>query len=114
MQIYDPEFEGIRLSMLAKQYPEISINECKFIFWAEEEKDEFSHGTWLCEDEVHKKILESTFKMQFILLINNFIEYRANCNKLPKKEGIVRFGSEKLEIEWVEDGSAEALKESLT
>jgi hypothetical protein len=114
METYDSDFEGLRLSMLAKQYPEISSNECKFIFWADEKKSEFSHGTWICEDAVHEKIRESQFKMQFILLIENFIEYRAACNKFPQKEGVVRFGNEELEIEWVEDGVAEALKKSFS
>lgn len=113
MQIYDTEFEGMRLSMLAKQYSEISTNNGKFIFWADEEKNEFSHGTWLFDDETYNKIIGSSFKMQFILLLNNFIEYRAINNKFPNKEGIVSFGYEKLEIEWVKIGEAEKLKERL-
>lgn len=110
MEIYDNNFENMRLTMLAQQYPEIATSICKFTFNAEEDKDEFSHGTWLCDDKTHQKLLHSSFKMQLISLINNFIEYRSICDQLPKKEGIVHFGDGNLKIEWLKDGGLASLK----
>lgn len=45
--------------------------------------------------------------MHLIELIDNFIEYRCQCNELPNKEGVVRFSGGEISIEWLPDGSTD-------
>jgi len=39
-------------------------------------------------------------------LLDTFIAYRGQCNKSPRKEGIVRFSDGAMTIEWLPDGVA--------
>ena len=107
MPNFDQNFEATRLTMLAKQYPEIVKATCEVIFCAEDNEDRLSGTRWKVEDSIFEQATESGFKVHLIELLDNFIEYRGRCNELPKKEGVVRFGDGSLNIEWLPDGSTE-------
>lgn len=105
MPNFDQNFEVTRLTMLAKQYPEIVKATGEVIFCAEDNEDRLSGTRWKVEDSIFEQATESGFKVHLIELLDNFIEYRGRCNELPKKEGVVRFGDGSLNIEWLPDGS---------
>ena len=107
MPNFDQNFEATRLTMLAKQYPEIVKVTGEVIFCAEDNEDRLSGTRWKVEDSIFGQATESGFKVHLIELLDNFIEYRGRCNELPKKEGVVRFGDGSLNIEWLPDGSTE-------
>jgi hypothetical protein len=107
MPNFDQNFEATRLTMLAKQYPEIVKATDEVIFCAEDNEDRLSGTRWKVEDSIFEQATESGFKVHLIELLDNFIEYRGRCNELPKKEGVVRFGDGSLNIEWLPDGSTE-------
>lgn len=107
MPNFDQNFEATRLTMLAKQYPEIVKATGEVIFCAEDNEDRLSDTRWKVEDSIFEQATESGFKVHLIELLDNFIEYRGRCNELPKKEGVVRFGDGSLNIEWLPDGSTE-------
>ncbi|WP_328190264.1 hypothetical protein [Marinobacter sp. OP 3.4] len=105
MPNFDQAFEATRLAMLAKQYPEIVKANGKVVFCAEDNESRLSGTRWTVEDDTFVKATESGFKVHLIELLDNFIEYRGQCNELPKREGVVRFGEGGLNIEWLPDGS---------
>jgi hypothetical protein len=107
MPNFDQDFEATRLTMLAKQYPEIVKATGEVIFCAEDNEARLSGTRWKVEDGVFEQATESGFKVHLIELLDNFIEYRGQCNELPKKEGVIRFGDGGLNIEWLPDGSTE-------
>lgn len=107
MPNFDKEFEATRLTMLAKQYPDIVKENGEVVFCAENNEDRLSSTRWKIEDDIFGQATESGFKVHLIALLNNFIEYRGQCDELPKKEGVVRFGDGFLNIEWLPDGSTE-------
>ncbi|MEM0514488.1 hypothetical protein WCN91_03390 [Pseudoalteromonas sp. YIC-827] len=99
------DFESTRLVMLAKQYPEVVKAYGEVVFCAQDSEARLSGTRWTIEDDIFEQATESGFKVHLIELLDNFIEYRAQCNELPKKEGVVRFGNGGLKIEWLPDGS---------
>lgn len=107
MPNFDQNFEATRLTMLAKQYPEIVKATGEVIFCAEDNESRLSGTRWTVADNIFQQANESGFKVHLIELIDNLIEYRGQCNELPKKEGVVRFGDGSLNIEWLPDGSTE-------
>ncbi|WP_417533008.1 hypothetical protein [Marinobacterium stanieri] len=104
MPNFDQDFEATRLTMLAKQYPDVVKSNGKVVFYAEDNEDRLSGTRWTVEDDIFEQATESGFKEHLIELLDNFIEYRGQFNELPKKEGIVRFGDSGLSIEWLPDG----------
>ncbi len=107
MPNFDQDFETTRLAMLAKQYPEIVQANGEVLFCAEDNASRLSGTRWTVEDDIFEKATESGFKVHLVELFDNFIEYRGQCNELPKKEGVVRFSDGGLTIEWLPDGSTE-------
>lgn len=107
MPNFDQNFEATRLAMLAKQYPEIVKSNGEVLFHAEDDESRLSSTRWTIEDNFFEQATESGFKVHLIELLDDFIEYRGQCNELPKKEGVVRFGDGGLNIDWLPDGSTE-------
>lgn len=109
MSSFDPNFESIRLNMLAQQYKELLEIEGKVTFCAAEEEDCISVTTWTLEEDKCEQVRDSGIKIELIELLDIFIMYRSQCNQLPKREGIVRFGNGELSIEWMPDGFYESI-----
>ncbi|MFZ2289182.1 MAG: hypothetical protein WAV92_05875 [Halopseudomonas yangmingensis] len=105
MSNFDQNFEAARLVMLAKQHPDIVKTAGEVAFRAEDGEDRLSGTSWTLEDDIFDQVTESGFKLHLIELLDGFIAHRGQCNELPKKEGIVRFGGGDLSIEWLPDGS---------
>ncbi|AJY50443.1 hypothetical protein [Halomonas sp. KO116] len=105
MSSFDQDFESTRLGMLAQQHPDIVNTTGEVIFCAEENEDRLSGASWTLEDDVFEQISESGFKLHLMELLDNFVQYRGQCNELPKKEGVVRFSGGELSIKWLPDGS---------
>ncbi|HDV5542290.1 TPA: hypothetical protein RI780_003536 [Vibrio cholerae] len=105
MSNFDQNFETNRLAMLAKQYPEIMKANGEVVFCAERDEDRLSGTSWTLEDDVFDQVSASGFKLHLIELIDTFIEYRGKYDQLSHREGIVRFGDGKVDIEWLPDGS---------
>lgn len=83
------------------------------VFCAEDNESHLSGTRWTIEDDIFEQATESAFKVYLIELLVNFIEYRDQCNELPKKEGVVRFGDGGLNIEWLPDVSTNSSKSQL-
>lgn len=107
MPNFDQDFETTRLAMLVKQYPEVVKANGEVVFCAEDNEARLSGTRWTVEDDIFEKAIESGFKVHLIELLDNLIQYRDQCNELPKKEGVVRFGDGGLNIEWLPDGSTD-------
>lgn len=107
MSDFDPNFERIRLAMLASQYPEIVKKAGEVIFWSENIEHGLSLTRWKTEEYIYKKANKSGFKVHLIELLSNFTEYRRLCNELPNNEGTVSFGEGEINIKWLPDGSTE-------
>lgn len=107
MPIFDQDFETTRLAMLGKQYPEIVKANGEVVFCAEDNESRLRGTRWTVEDGVFEKATGSGFNVHLIELLDNFIEYRGQCNELPNKEGVVRFSDGGLSIKWLPSGSTE-------
>lgn len=105
MSNFDQNFEATRLAMLAKQYSDIVKVTGEVVFRAEAYEDRLSGTSWTLEEDIFDQVTESGFKLNLIELLDNFIAHRSQCNDLPKKEGVVRFGGGEMSIEWLPDGS---------
>ena len=105
MSNFDPDFESTRLGMLAQQHSEIVTVKGEVIFCAEEDEDRLSGTSWTLEEDVFDQVTKSGFKLHLIELLDDFIQYRGQCNEQPRKEGVVRFADGELSIEWLLDGS---------
>lgn len=105
MSNFDQNFESTRLGMLAQQHPDIVKTTGEVVFCAEEDEDRLSGASWTFENDVFDQASESGFKLHLMELLDSFIQYRGQCNELPKKEGVVRFGHGQMTIEWLPDGS---------
>ena len=101
MSNFDQNFEALRLTMLAKQHPDIVKVTGEVVFRAEDDEDRLSGTSWTLEEDIFDQVTDSCFKLHLIELLDNFIEYRGQCNEHPKKEGAVRFGGGDLNIEWL-------------
>lgn len=105
MPNFDQNFERARLVMLAQQHPDIVRARGEVVFCAEDKEDRLSGTSWTLEDDLFDQVTESGFKVHLIDLLDNFIQYRGQCNELPKKEGVVRFSGGEINIEWLPNGS---------
>jgi len=101
MSNFDKNFEAARLAMLAKQHSDIVKVTGEVVFCAEDDEDRLSGTSWTLEEDIFDQVTESGFKLHLIDLLDDFIAHRGQCNVLPKKEGIVRFGGGDLSIEWL-------------
>lgn len=104
MPNYDNEFEQTRLTMLADQHPNIVRLKGEVVFCADDDNG-LSGASWTLEDEIWDQVSESGFKLYLMELLDTFIVYRGQCNKFPRKEGIVRLGDGVMTIEWLPDGA---------
>lgn len=105
MAEYDDNFEQTRLTMLAKQHPNIVCSEGQVWFEADSD-DRLSGASWRLEDRVFDQATESGFKLQLMELLDIFISYRAQCSESPRKQGIVRFNDGVITVEWLPHGTA--------
>lgn len=105
MSNFDQNFEAARLVSLAEQHLDIVKVKGEVVFRAEDDEDRLSGTSWALEADIFDQVTETGFKLHLIELLDDFIAHRGQCNKLPKKEGIVRFGDGALSIEWLPDGS---------
>lgn len=113
MTDYDPDFEQMRLEMLARQNPEIGQVQGKVIFFAEDDEDRISWSRWFLEDDrVGALCSETGFTTDLMNFLDICIQYRGQCNQLPRKAGVVLFSEDKWRIEWHTKASAEALVEA--
>jgi hypothetical protein len=106
MPRYDDEFEQTRLSMLAKQHPNIVHSKGEVVFNADDE-NRLSGASWKLEEEIFDQVSDSGFKLHLMELLDIFIAYRGQCDESPRKEGIVRFSGGGMTIEWLPDGGAQ-------
>lgn len=101
MSHFDQNFEATRLSMLAKQHPDIVRVAGEVVFHAQDDEDRLSGTSWTLEDDIFDQVTESGFKLHLLELLDIFIQYRGQCNELPKKSGVVRFRGGEISIEWL-------------
>ncbi|WP_220488829.1 hypothetical protein [Pseudoalteromonas sp. SR43-3] len=87
MTEFDENFESARLAMLVQQHADIIGINGLVAFDAENTEDRLSSTSWVFSDEVLKKIDQTSFKLHLIELLDNFIQYRALYEKLPRKAG---------------------------
>ena len=110
MTDYDPDFEQMRLTMLARQYPDIVTHKVRVIFFAEDNEDRIFWSRWFLKDEkIGALCSESGFKIELMNLLDIFIQYRGQCDRLPKNAGVVEFTGGAVTIEWYTKISAETM-----
>jgi len=101
METFDPEFEQMRLEMLAMQYPDMVVVRGKVTFFAMDDEDRIAKTRWELEKDIFDELTDSGFKIHLINLLDDFIVYRARCKKSPRKRGVVSFENGVIGIEWL-------------
>lgn len=108
MSVFDPNFETLRLSMLAEQYADQLQEAGEILFKAEPDENYVSHARWFVgEQERFQAMSDSGFKLHLMGLLDNLVEYRIQFNQQPMREGKVQITAGQLFIEWLPDGSTE-------
>lgn len=108
MSVFDPDFETLRLSMLAEQYADQLQEAGEIFFKAEHDENHVSHARWFVgELERFQAMSDSGFKLHMMGLLDNLVEDRIQYNQHPMREGKVQIAAGKLIIEWLPDGSNE-------
>lgn len=108
MSVFDPDFETLRLSMLAEQYADQLQEAGEILFKAEQDENYVSHARWFVgEQERFQAMSDSGFKLHLMGLLDNLVEYRIQFNQPPMREGKVQITAGQLLIEWLPDGSTE-------
>lgn len=107
MELFDEKFEGIRLAMLANQFPESVQYLNKIIFLAERDASGL-HCRWFFIENTPKEQKGLTeFRSLMTSLLGDLISYRKKHNITPNNEGIITINQGKLSITWVIDGGTE-------
>lgn len=100
MSVFDPDFETLRLSMLAEQYADQLQEEGEILFKAEHDENYVSHARWFVgELERFQAMSDSGFKLHMMGLLDNLVEYRTRSNQQPMREEKVQIDAGKLIIE---------------
>jgi hypothetical protein len=101
---FDPDFESLRLGMLLRQFPEHADGRCEVRFAADDEA-RLSHASWSTNILWYLLASDSGFKTYLMEVLDSLIRYRAQCGRMPWKNGIVYIDAGSLRIEWfVDDG----------
>lgn len=108
MSLFDPSFEGLRLSMLAEQHADLLQGTGEILFKADTDETNVSHMRWFVgADERFQALSGSGFKLHLLGLLDNLIEYRIQFNQQPMREGKVHIDNGQLHIEWLADSATE-------
>ncbi len=99
---FDENFESMPLRKLAKQFPEFVESAGEVTFFADEE-GRLSGARWSMESALYAQANKLGFKLLLMELLDALIRYRAQCNQLSRKKGIVCFGGGAISIEWLPD-----------
>jgi hypothetical protein len=102
MELYDTEFEQLRLDMLFKQDPVAQSATGEVTLYAEDNEDRIAKTSWRVDKDTSDKLSESGFKILLINLLDDFIIYRARCDTFPRKRGVVQFEKGSVSICWLE------------
>lgn len=98
------EFESMRLSMLAEQYPDVSRIKGKLIFFVDGEYVQHAHWVFqnnLSNEDKLAPLIGSNFKAHLIELLHIFVQYRIQCNEELYQKGELHFKDKKIEIIWL-------------
>lgn len=107
---YDSEFDQARLDQLADQYlADRNINGQVF-FFSESEGNRLDNATWRFEDDDHKLLKASGFKIMLMELLDTLLIYRGRNNQPNASQGVVEISGDKMSIEWLPKETAEALR----
>lgn len=106
-EIFDPEFENMRLNQLSKQcLSDVEISGEVF-FGALGKENRLDFTTWFFDNPDQDRIDSSGYKDFLMHLLDCLIIYRSNHEQENSRNGIVRIINSSASIEWIKDGEAE-------
>lgn len=115
--IFDADYENIRLNQLSKQcLSDLKITG-EIYFGSITEENRLDFASWFFSDSEQEKIDSSGYKDFLLNLLDSLIIYRSSHEQKFSRAGIVTIKESCASIEWVKDGEAEILadiKKSIT
>lgn len=108
-EIFDPEFESIRLNQLTNQFLSDMVISGEVFFGALGKENRLDFATLLFDKPSQEKIDNSGYKDFLISLLDCLIIYRSGHEQEFSRDGIVTIKDSFASIEWIKDGEAETL-----
>lgn len=108
-EIFDPEFENIRLNKLTKQCLSDMEISGEVFFGALGKENRLDFATWFFDNPSQEKIDSSGYKDFLMHLLDCLIIYRSSYAQEYSRDGIVTIKNSFASIEWIKDGEAETL-----
>lgn len=108
-EVYDTEYEAMRLSQLTEQCVLASDIDGKVIFRSSPDENQLEITTWVFSDDHYARLKDSSYKSMLLPLIDSLITYRTRCGMQNCREGYVALSKSKATIIWLPDGEGETL-----
>ncbi|MFI8611369.1 hypothetical protein ACIGFL_24035 [Pseudomonas sp. NPDC077649] len=108
-EIFDPEFESMRLNQLTKQCLLDMEISGEVFFGALGKENRLDFATFFFDKPDQEKIDNSGYKDSLMSLLDCLIIYRSSHEQEFSRDGIVRIKDSSASIEWIKDGEAETL-----
>lgn len=108
-EIFDPEFESMRLNQLTKQCLLDMEISGEVFFGALGKENRLDFATFFFDKPGQEKIDNSGYKDFLMSLLDCLIIYRSSHGQEFSRDGIVKIKDSFASIEWIKDGEAETL-----
>lgn len=108
-EIFDPEFESMRLNQLTKQCLSDMEISGEVFFGALGKENRLDFSTFFFDEPSQEKIDSSGYKDFLMRLLDCLIIYRSSHDQEFSRDGIVKIKDSFASIEWIKDGEAETL-----
>lgn len=112
IMIYDPNFDQLRLNLLAEQCLIDKNIGGQVIFSAETYDSHIDHATPQFNDDDYASLKKSGFMLFLIELLHSLSNYRTEHKRPNSKQGIVHVNQSQLSIEWLSLEAVEKLRSS--
>lgn len=108
-EIFDPEFESMRLNQLTNQFLSGMEISGEVFFGALGKENRLDFATFFFGEPSQEKVVSSGYKDFLISLLDCLIIYRSNHGQEFSRDGIVKIKNSFASIEWIKDGESEVL-----
>lgn len=108
-EVFDPEFESMRLNQLTKQCLSDMEISGEVYFGVLGKENQLDFATWFFDNPSQEKIDSSGYKDFLMRLLDCLIIYRSRHEQEYSRDGIVTIKDSFTSIKWIKDGEAETL-----
>jgi hypothetical protein len=107
-EVYDSEFETMRLAQLSEQCS-LADDLNGMVIFRSSTDHQAQAFTWVFNDTDYARLCDSSYKEMLLPLIDNLITYRLRCAEPNGLEGFVTVSNGRASITWLPDDEGEAL-----